>query len=201
VITELPGNSRRLALTIDDGVNSYVVGTLIDFVKASHIRLYPLPERRLLVLDRSRQEAAPLVETGQVQLGNHTWSHPDLTSLSDHEIAGQIRRNDQFLRQTFGVNPAPYLRPPYGFHDKRTDRIAADLGYSTITMWYGSLGDGNSSITADQLVANGQQWLGAGRIVIGHREPDPITHVYGQLLEIIRSRHLQMITLADAFGH
>ena len=23
----------------------------------------------------------PLVESGQIQLGNHTWSHPDLTTL------------------------------------------------------------------------------------------------------------------------
>jgi len=69
--------------------------------------------------------------------------------LRDRDVAGQIRRNDHFLRDTFGVHAAPYLRPPYGFHDKRTDRIAADLGYDLITMWYGTLGDGTSSITAE----------------------------------------------------
>ena len=200
VIAELPGETRHLALTIDDGVSSHVVGTLIDFVKASHIRITFFPNGVYSSWTDHAKKLRPLVESGQVQLGNHTWSHPDLTRLSDHDVAGQIRRNDRFLRNTFGVNPAPYLRPPYGFHNKRTDRIAADLGYHLITMWYGSLGDGSWGVTADQLLANGRQWLGPGRIVIGHANQDPISHVYGQLLDIIRSRHLQMITLADAFG-
>jgi len=200
VLTELPGESRHIALTIDDGVDSYVVGTLIDFVKASHIRLTFFPNGIYDSWTDHAKKLRPLVESGQVQLGNHTWSHPDLTSLRDRDVAGQIRRNDHFLRDTFGVHAAPYLRPPYGFHDKRTDRIAADLGYDLITMWYGTLGDGTSSITADQILASGRQWLDAGRIVIGHANQDPISHVYGQLLDIIRNRRLHMVTLADAFG-
>jgi peptidoglycan/xylan/chitin deacetylase (PgdA/CDA1 family) len=200
-IAELPGNSNRIALTIDDGVSSHVVGTLIDFVRASRVRITFFPNGIYSSWTDHAAKLRPLVESGQVQLGNHTWSHPDLTKLSDRDVEGQIRRNDQFLRTTFGVHAGPFLRPPYGFHDKRTDRIAADLGYHLITMWYGSLGDGTSGFTADQLVANGQRWLGAGRIVIGHANKDPITHVYGQLLDIIRSRHLQTVTLADVFGH
>jgi len=57
-----------------------------------------------------------------------------------------------------------------------------------------------NGLTADQILASGRQWLDAGRIVIGHANQDPISHVYGQLLDIIRSRRLHMVTLADAFG-
>ena len=201
VLTELPGNSRRIALTIDDGVSSYVVGTLIDFVKASGIRVTMFPNGVYSSWTDHAAKLRPLVERGQVQLGNHTWSHPDLTSLSDRKVAYQIQRNEQFLRRTFGVNPAPYLRPPYGFHNKRTDQVAADLGYRRITMWYGVLGDGTSCYSPDQLVANARQWFDPGRIVIGHANQDPITHVYGQLLDILRARRLKTVTLADVFGH
>jgi peptidoglycan/xylan/chitin deacetylase (PgdA/CDA1 family) len=201
VLTELSGNSRRIALTIDDGVSSYVVGTLIDFVKASGIRVTMFPNGVYSSWTDHAKKLRPLVERGQVQLGNHTWSHPDLTSLSDKQIAYQIRRNEQFLHRTFGVDPAPYLRPPYGFHNKRTDQVAADLGYRLITMWYGVLGDGTSYYSPDQLVANARQWFDPGRIVIGHANQDPITHVYGQLLDLLRARRLQTVTLADVFGH
>ena len=39
------------------------------------------------------------------------------------------------------MRDTPFFRPPYGAHDARTDRIAADLGHPTITMWNGTLGD------------------------------------------------------------
>lgn len=201
VLTELPGDARRIALTIDDGVSSHVVGTLIDFVKASRIRITMFPNGVYSSWTDHAAKLRPLIERGQVQLGNHTWSHPDLTGLSDAKIVDQIKHNERFLRGTFGVDPAPYLRPPYGFHNRRTDRIAADLGYRLITMWYGELGDGTSHFTSDQVVDSARQWFDPGRIVIGHANQDPITHVYGQLLDIIRSRRLHTVTLADVFGH
>jgi hypothetical protein len=35
--------------------------------------------------------------------------------------------------------------------------------------------------------------------VIGHLNHPPITHVYGQLVDIIRSRKLRTVTLNDVF--
>jgi hypothetical protein len=36
-------------------------------------------------------------------------------------------------------------------------------------------------------------------IVIGHLNHLPVTHVYGQLVDVIRSRNLQTVTLDDVF--
>jgi peptidoglycan/xylan/chitin deacetylase (PgdA/CDA1 family) len=57
-----------------------------------------------------------MVESGQIQMGNHTWSHPYITKLSPKEVADQIRRNAEFLVSTYGVDGAPFFRPPYGRH-------------------------------------------------------------------------------------
>ena len=73
----------------------------------------------------------PLVERGQIQLANHTWSHPDLTKVSKTLVAQEISRNDRFLKNTFGVDARPYFRPPYGRHNPVVDAVAADLGYDT----------------------------------------------------------------------
>jgi peptidoglycan/xylan/chitin deacetylase (PgdA/CDA1 family) len=43
----------------------------------------------------------PLVESGQIELGNHTWSHPDLTTLTKSDIAKQLTRNDESLKKTY----------------------------------------------------------------------------------------------------
>jgi hypothetical protein len=36
-------------------------------------------------------------------------------------------------------------------------------------------------------------------VVIGHLNHPPVTHVYGQLVEIIRARRLRTVTLNDVF--
>jgi peptidoglycan/xylan/chitin deacetylase (PgdA/CDA1 family) len=71
--------------------------------------------------------------SGQIQLANHTWSHPDLTTLSPVRIAEQIQRNHTFLSNAFGVDARPYLRP-YGRHNAAVRSAAADLGYTITTM-------------------------------------------------------------------
>ena len=35
--------------------------------------------------------------------------------------------------------------------------------------------------------------------MIGHANHPPVTHVYGQLVDIIRERNLSMVTLDDVF--
>ena len=47
------------------------------------------------------------------QLGNHSWSHPELPKLPVDQIAGEIDRTNDVIKQATGVTPA-ILRPPYG---------------------------------------------------------------------------------------
>jgi peptidoglycan/xylan/chitin deacetylase (PgdA/CDA1 family) len=139
------------------------------------------------------------VDSGQVQLGNHTWSHPYLTRLGVDAVADQIRRNMDFLRDTYGVDGTPYFRPPYGLHNADTDRVAADLGYSTITLWSGTIGD-SRVINEETLIADATQSFQPEQIILGHANLPPITHCFGQLMDIVASRNLELVTLNDVFG-
>ncbi len=140
----------------------------------------------------------PLVDSGQIQLGNHTWSHPDLTTVSKSRIADELTKNHKFLKTTYGVDAAPYFRPPYGKHNATVDSVAADLGYTVPTLWYSSLSD-SSLITEDYILQMANQYFTPQTIVIGHLNYLPVTHVYPQLVEIIRNRNLRTVTLNDVF--
>jgi peptidoglycan/xylan/chitin deacetylase (PgdA/CDA1 family) len=141
----------------------------------------------------------PLVESGQVALGNHTWSHPDLTTLSDGEVAEEIGRNRTFLRTVFGVRDTPFFRPPFGARNERIDRIAADHGHPTVVMWNGTLDD-SRVLTAEELMAAAREWFAAQRIVVGHANHATVTTVYGDLLALIAERGLRTVTLADVWA-
>jgi len=140
----------------------------------------------------------PLVDSGQIQLGNHTWSHPDLTTLPTDQVAQQITRNDEFLKKTYGIGAKPYWRPPYGKRNAVVDAVAADFGYTVPTLWSGSLSD-STVITEDYIVKMADQYFTPQAIVIGHLNHPPVTHVYPRLVEIIRDRNLRTVTLSDVF--
>lgn len=117
------------------------------------------------------------MDSGQIQLGNHTWSHPDLTTLTKEQVADQLQRNDQFLRNTFGTDATPYFRPPYGNHNDDVDAVAADLGYRVPTLWAGSLAD-STLVAEDFIVKMADQYFIQQNIVIGHLNHPPVTHVF-----------------------
>jgi peptidoglycan/xylan/chitin deacetylase (PgdA/CDA1 family) len=198
-VSGLPGEGSALALTIDDGTDTEVVAAFAAFAAATGVRLTFFPNGCYRSWEDNAAAIRPLVDSGQVALGNHTWSHPDLTTLADREIAEEIRRNQQFLKSTFGVWDSPFLRPPFGSHDERTDRIAADLGHPTIATWNGTLDD-SRVLTAAELMAAARRWFTAQTIVVGHANQRTVTTVYGELLDLINERGLYTVTLADVWA-
>ena len=199
VVQGLPGDGSDLALTIDDGTNSEVVAAFVAFAADSGVRLTFFPNGCYRSWTDNKAALRPLVESGQVAFGNHTWSHPDLTTLGDQEVAEEITRNQDFLRSTFGVRDTPFLRPPYGARDERIDRIAADLGHPTVALWNGTLDD-SRVLTAEELLAAARKWFTAQTIVVGHANHPTVTSLYGDLLELLSERGLRTVTLADVWA-
>src|SRR6202163_2876704 len=167
VLTRLPGDGNLLAFTVDDGTSVDVVAAFAQFCRDSGTRLTFFVNGANSSWSVNAPALRPMVDSGQVQLGNHTWSHPDITRIGPDALADQIRRNADFLRNTYGVDGTPYFRPPYGRHNADTDRVAADLGYSTITMWSGTIGD-SRPLNENHLIANAQKSFQPQQIVLGH---------------------------------
>src|ERR1700756_1156331 len=141
VLTRLPGNGNQLALTIDDGASAQGVGAFADFCRDSGTRLTFFVNGANSSWSVNAPALRPMVDSGQVQMANHTWSHPYLNRMGLGAVADQIGRNADFLRNTYGSDGTPFFRPPYGVHNADIDRVAADAGYTTVTMWSGDVGD------------------------------------------------------------
>lgn len=198
VISGLPGTGSSLALTIDDGADSAVVAAYLDFIRSSGVKVTFFVNGARPAWTEHKDTIATLIEAGLVQVANHTWSHPDITTISAAALRDEITRNEAFIEDTWGVSGRPFFRPPFGKYTAATNQVAADLGYPMITMWYGSLGDA-ALLTEDVLLAQAQKWITAQRIVIGHANYPTVTHLYGQILDLIRSRGLQTVLLREAF--
>ncbi|WP_217634355.1 polysaccharide deacetylase family protein [Herbiconiux ginsengi] len=197
-LTGLPGDGDLLAWTVDDGSNADVIRLYTEFAERSGTRLTFFVNGTYPGWTQHADLLRPLVQSGQIQLGNHTFDHVDLTKLSDADVLDQLQRNHGFLQSTYGIDARPYFRPPYGYHDDRVDALAASIGYTCPVLWYGSLSD-SGLITEQQVVDFATQWFLPQHIVIGHLNYLPVTNVFPQLQGIIAERGLRTVTLDDVF--
>lgn len=195
---DLPGHGNLMAWTVDDGTSTEVVAAYAKFAKETGTRITFFMNGKYGSWADNAPALRPLVESGQIQIGNHTFSHPWLTDISDAAIVDELQKNAAVIKNLFGVDPAPYFRPPFGASDGRVRSVAASIGYTAPVMWYGSLSD-SGNITPDQVVEFATKWFLPEHIVIGHANFPGVTKVFPKLVEIIRSRGLQTVTLDDVF--
>lgn len=199
-VTRAPVPSRQIALTVDDGFDAETVAAYVKLATDTGLALTFDPVGRLAGTWRAHAKALrPLIEKGQVQIANHTFHHLPLTQLSDAQVRAEIDRNEEWIERTFRVTSRPYLRPPSGLHDSRTDAIAGSLGFTRILMWQGSFEDA-VPVSADQLMSNARTALLPGAVVVGHANVGTVTGLYPQLTELIRARGLQPVTVDQLFG-
>ncbi|NEK59242.1 polysaccharide deacetylase family protein [Geodermatophilus sabuli] len=198
VVDGLPGEGTSLALTIDDGTDTDVVAAFCTFATDTGVRLTFFPNGSYRSWETNGDLLQPLIDSGQVAMGNHTWSHPDLTTLSDDQVAEEIGRNRDWLATTFGVRDTPFMRPPFGARNERIDRLSAEAGHPTIALWNGTLED-HRMIGPEQLMDAARRWFTGQAIVVGHANQPTVTTVYDQLLALLAERQLRTVTLADVW--
>jgi len=66
--------------------------------------------------------------TSRITLASHTWSHPNLTQLTDAELATELTRPREWLAR-YGDRALPVISYPYGLADVRVQAAARDAGY------------------------------------------------------------------------
>lgn len=194
----LPGEGNLVAFTIDDGISSEVVGAYAEFARRTGMRLTFFVTAQYPSWTEHASALRPLIESGQVQMANHTFSHPDLTATSSGAIRSELERCGEFIRTTFGVEAAPYFRPPYGNYDDRVLAAAREVGYRQAVLWYGSVGDSGPIRDADMSILV-DRWFTAQRIVIGHANVPTVLGHFDEIAATIRDRGLQPVTLDDVF--
>jgi peptidoglycan-N-acetylglucosamine deacetylase len=67
------------------------------------------------------------------ELGNHSFSHPDMKSLSRARIQEQLQKTNEVIKQTVGVTPKAFA-PPSGSYRDEVVKIANEMGMITI-LW------------------------------------------------------------------
>ncbi|WP_030038011.1 polysaccharide deacetylase family protein, partial [Streptomyces resistomycificus] len=101
---------KCIALTFDDGPAVPETATLLTYLTQNNARatFFTVGQNVAAHPDLVRAEA----RAGN-EVGNHSWSHPDLTKLTAGQVAYQLNRTSAAIKDATGKAPTLF-RPPYG---------------------------------------------------------------------------------------
>jgi peptidoglycan-N-acetylglucosamine deacetylase len=120
---------NAVALTFDDGPGPYTARTLDTLARyQSQGTFFDLGSHVVRFPGLTRREAREGV------VGDHSWSHPVLTTLPIEAIYQELRQTQQAIALRAGQPPAWVFRPPYGASDARVDSVSRQLGMLTV-LW------------------------------------------------------------------
>jgi peptidoglycan-N-acetylglucosamine deacetylase len=104
-----------------------------------------------------------LLDSGH-EVGNHTWTHPDLQQTDDETIADEMRRTSALLAE-LASRPVDYWRAPFFRSDERVRAAVGDVAGREV--WFSSM-PGDWSLPAEETAAKVLADLEAGDIVVLH---------------------------------
>lgn len=111
---------KCVAITFDDGPGSQT-DELLRMLSAVDALATWFPLGAVVADSPDRLRA--IADAGH-EIGNHSWSHPQLTARSNGEIDTQVTRTAELIEELLGTRPS-LVRPPYGAISRR---VVAELG-------------------------------------------------------------------------
>lgn len=107
-------NVPVIALTFDDGPYPKVTGHILDVLEKNGVcaTFFVLGSR----IEGHEDMLTRMDELG-CEIGNHSFSHADLTRLSKADCQRELSDTDAEIRRVTG-HEASVVRPPYGYYNK-----------------------------------------------------------------------------------
>ncbi len=131
-------------------------------------------------------------------LGDHTFSHPNLTLTRD--ARSQLTRTRALIRAATGYTPCVF-RPPYGAYDNAVVQTARALGMATV-LWNVDPSDyarpGSRAIVQRVLAQ-----VRPGSIIISHDGGGPRAQTlaaYPAIIKALRARGYAIVTIPELLG-
>lgn len=124
-------NGKYIAITFDDGPVASNTTRLLNMLKQRNIKatFYVLGPRV-----KSNQGLMRRMVAEGHEVGNHTWTHTKLTTLSDSGVRSELKRTEDAIIEATGIKPRT-MRPPYGaLSTRQRSMVFNEFGYPTI-LW------------------------------------------------------------------
>ncbi|MBR3786473.1 MAG: polysaccharide deacetylase family protein [Firmicutes bacterium] len=178
---------KLVALTFDDGPGPYTK-KIVSCLKKNDSRatFYVLGQRV-----KSYPSTLRAMQAAGNEIGNHSYSHPLLSSMSGKQIRSQVNRTDNAVKKITGVKPAT-IRPPYGGIDSL---VTKNVGKPMILWSIDTLDwqHRNAKTTVNHVM----RYVSDGDIVLMHDIHEPTMIAALELIPKLKKKGYELVTVSE----
>ncbi|WP_072336234.1 MULTISPECIES: polysaccharide deacetylase family protein [unclassified Paenibacillus] len=190
-------SSKQIALTFDDAPDTTYTPQVLDILKKYKVRA-----TFFLIGSQAQKHPAivkRIVQEGHV-IGNHSYSHPLFTKLSQTGFQDQIEQTGHILKPLIGYMPK-LIRPPYGEIKESQLLWASEKGYLIVNWNVDSLDW--KQLGEAQVTSNILNHVTAGSIVLQHSGGGASQNLKGtvqalpRVIEALQAKGYRIVTLPE----
>ncbi|KAB2337559.1 polysaccharide deacetylase family protein [Cytobacillus depressus] len=142
---------------------------------------------------QNNPELAKMIESAGHEIGNHSYTHPNMGTISSSKIREEIRKTNEVIK-AITDKPVQWFGPPSGSYRDETVQIAAEEKLGTV-MWTVDTVDWKKP-SPEQLLNRVLSKVHNGALILMH-PTDPTAKSLDQLIIQLKQKNLQIGTVSE----
>lgn len=122
-------STKELYITFDNGYENGYTGKVLDVLKAKQVHAAFFVTGHFV--EDQPELIKRMVNEGHL-IGNHSWSHPDMSQISGERIRGELDKVKEKVAKLTGQKEMYFMRPPRGIFSNRLLAASRELGYTNV---------------------------------------------------------------------
>lgn len=185
---------KCVALTFDDGPSPFT-DRLLAILRANgaHSTFFEIGNK----VQRDPAGAKRVVEAG-MELGSHTWEHPNMTTIPPEAIAGQLSKASDAIEAATGQRPKLFRTAGGLINDQvlaeAKKQGLADINWDVIPFDWAN--DSNTDATRAILMSQ----IKPGSVVLFHDTYSSTVDLVEQFLPVLRANGYHAVTVTQLLG-
>lgn len=184
------GNKSQpaIALTFDDGPSDEPTNRILDVLEQYQVRatFFVMGYKAERYAEQLKRE-----KTLRCEIGNHSYDHPQLTTISDSSVKKQISRTSKLIKKITGEK-THLVRPPYGACNENV----LSLIKAPAILWSIDTRDWKTR-NAEKTISNVLENVQDGDIILMHDVYDATAEAVEELVPELIAQGYQLVTVPE----
>lgn len=185
---------KCVALTFDDGPGPYTDRLLRILADNDAKATFFLIGNKVT----ANPAGAKRIADAGMEIGTHTWEHPNMTTIPASEVPGQLSRGKDAIATATGHAPTLW-RPAGGLTNDAVNQQAAKLGLAAI-LWdvipFDWMNDANIAATREVLMTQ----IKPGSVVLFHDTYSSTVDLMYQFIPVLKANGYHLVTVSQLLG-
>ncbi len=185
--------SPSVALTFEVGGDPRIAEQMLDILRDEQV------STTMFVVGKWIQQHPHLIKRMVAdghEIGNHSYSHPNMTELDEAHIADELIQTDQLVQDLTGQRAFPWFRPPYGAMNARIAEIVKANGYHLIQRDAVDGGHYPLTTTAESIQQRTFEQAQDQAVITYHIHNTKTLSILPEIIRELRRRGFQFVTLS-----